>query len=565
MTAKTWAVTALLLSLGQAPGGQAPGDVPIYNQRSVSVPVDIQEARRAEVRELLLFASTDQGRTWQQVASMPPNQPAFTFTAPIDGTYWLRVAAINRQNKQEPDNLYQGHPDQKMIIDTMKPLLRILSPQRQGDEIALAWELREDNPDWTSFRLEYQPKDGSTLAWTPIQATPGLTGQARFRPATPVTVAVRLSFTDKAGNQAFTLADVPGVAVQTTAFNNPPGGAANAPPPMFPGAPAPVVAAPGSPPTTPLATAAPVSAAPTLAPNPSAPLPPVTPPVAAEAPQLPPLPAHAAPLPNAVKTFPQNPPAPNWNPSGASPEPTRVVASTDNPPPPRQAVADVLAAKRSLPPLQYVSHPEITLEYELARVGPSGVGSIDLWWTKDDGQNWELYAIDPEGKSGNVANGRHKRTVALDHGEGLYGFTLVVKSRAGLGKAPPRAGDAPEIRVELDTTPPVAQLYSPAPEPGKYNTLQLKWAARDANLTGTPVTLEWAAKRDGPWQAIAPPLANDGTHAWQLPDGLPVQVYLRLRVRDLAGNESVAVTPEPQLVDLSEPEGRLINVSVTPR
>ncbi len=40
---------------------------------------------------------------------------------------------------------------------------------------------------------------------------------------------------------------------------------------------------------------------------------------------------------------------------------------------------------------------------------------------------------------------------------------------------------------------------------------------------------------------------------------------MRLRVRDLAGNESIAVTDEPQLVDLSEPEGRLINVTVVPR
>ena len=46
---------------------------------------------------------------------------------------------------------------------------------------------------------------------------------------------------------------------------------------------------------------------------------------------------------------------------------------------------------------------------------------------------------------------------------------------------------------------------------------------------------------------------------------MPVQVYMRLRVRDLAGNESVAVTADPQLVDLSEPEGKLLNVSVSPR
>ena len=38
-----------------------------------------------------------------------------------------------------------------------------------------------------------------------------------------------------------------------------------------------------------------------------------------------------------------------------------------------------------------------------------------------------------------------------------------------------------------------------------------------------------------------------------------------MRVRDLAGNESIAVTNEPQLVDLSEPEGHLTNVTVSPR
>ena len=55
------------------------------------------------------------------------------------------------------------------------------------------------------------------------------------------------------------------------------------------------------------------------------------------------------------------------------------------------------------------------------------------------------------------------------------------------------------------------------------------------------------------------------SNTWKVPEKMPVSVYLRLRVRDLAGNESLAVTPEPQLVDLNEPEGRLLNVSVPQR
>jgi hypothetical protein len=525
MAANSCAWACLWLALGQAPA-----DVLVTNQRSLSIPINIQDARRAELRELVLYASNDQGQTWQQVAAMLPTQTAFTFTAPIDGSYWLRAAVINRQNKQEPENLYQGPPDQKVVIDTMKPLLRMKSPERQGDDIALAWELQEDNPEWSSFRLEYQPKNGGT-AWTPIHATAGLTGQTRFRPSVPGPITIRLSFKDQAGNQAFAVAEATGTI--TTAQFNTPAPAPTASTPIFPGAPAPSLPVlPGM-----------NDAAPPVAETPKLPMPPELP-----------------------RTFPMNQPpvvAPAWN--GSPPAaPGKILASSETAPPVGLAPTAPLTPRRELPILQYVNHSEVTLEYELTRVGPSGIGSVDLWWTQNDGQAWELYAIDPESKSGTISNGRHKRTVELP-GDGVYGFILVVKSKAGLGKAPPRAGDVPEIRIQVDTTGPLADLYEPQPDGQKPNTLVLQWSARDNNLANLPIHLEWSAKREGPWVAIASPLANIGKHSWTLPEQLPVQVYLRLRVRDLAGNESVAVSNDAVLVDLSEPQGRLVNVSVSPR
>jgi hypothetical protein len=543
MAANSWACACLCLALGQAPA-----DVLVTNQRSLSIPINIEEKRRAELRELVLYASNDQGRTWQQVATMLPTQTAFTFNAPIDGSYWLRAAVINLQNKQEPDNLYQGPPDQKVVIDTMKPLLKLKAPERQGDDIALGWELQEDNPEWTSFRLEHQAKNGGA-AWTPIPATAGLTGQARFRPTVQGPVTIRLSFKDQAGNQAFALAEAPGT-IATAAFNSPapaPARGVPAPAPAFPGATAQLAPAPLVPaPTTTIGT----------------PLNDVALPPPAETPKLPPAPLEPA------RSLPVTPPpavsAP-WTPNVHS-APSKIVASSQAPAPlPALPPSAAPTARRPLPPLQYVNHPEVTLEYALKRVGPSGIGSVDLWWTKNDGQNWELYAVDPESKSGTIKDGNHKRTIELQDGDGLYGFTLVVKSRAGLGKAPPRAGDVPEIRIELDTSLPKVDLLEPRPDPKKGNTLLLEWAAVDNNLTANPIQLEWSPKREGPWAAIAPPLPNTGKHAWSLPDGLPVHVYLRIRARDQAGNESVAVTRDPQLVDLSEPEGTLLNVSVSPR
>jgi hypothetical protein len=216
-----------------------------------------------------------------------------------------------------------------------------------------------------------------------------------------------------------------------------------------------------------------------------------------------------------------------------------------------------------LPRLHVVKSKQVTLEYTLDKVGPSGVGMVELWLTQDDGQNWRRYAEDPEVHSP-MPNGRYQRLVELP-GEGIFGITLVVRSRAGLGKAPPKNGDPPQMRIEVDTTLPTAQLFVPAPEPGRRDALALTWSARDphhTDLAPNPITLQWA-ERKGEWKTIAANLPNTGRYVWELPSSMPDRVYLRLIARDAAGNEGIAETAEPQLVDLSEPEGTIVGV-VTP-
>jgi hypothetical protein len=220
-----------------------------------------------------------------------------------------------------------------------------------------------------------------------------------------------------------------------------------------------------------------------------------------------------------------------------------------------------------LPPLQYVNTTQVTLEYEVARFGPSGVGSVELYLTRDDGTTWQRFASDQElrvpspsdlgGSSGPI---RRPLTVDLP-GEGIYGFYLVVRSGAGLGKPPPQNGDAPQMRVEVDTTRPAAQLFAPEAIPGRRDALVLSWTAADRNLAANPIMLEWAERQAGPWNAIASDLPNNGRFTWKLPPGLPYRVYLRLTVRDTAGNASMAETREPVLVDLNEPEGVILGIA----
>jgi hypothetical protein len=212
-----------------------------------------------------------------------------------------------------------------------------------------------------------------------------------------------------------------------------------------------------------------------------------------------------------------------------------------------------------MPELQLVNEPEVVLEYQVSNVGPSGVGKVEVWITKDGGTNWMRFAEDPEASQA-TNGGQYQRTLPLP-GEGVYGISLVVKSKAGMGRPGPRPGDVPEMLLEVDTTPPDAQLHPLLPDPQQRDTILLSWTAKDKNLATTPITLEWAERPAGPWQPIAANVQNTGRHPWRLPHNLPSHVYLKLTVRDGVGNTAVAVTREAQLVDLSEPEGRLLRVT----
>jgi hypothetical protein len=95
--------------------------------------------------------------------------------------------------------------------------------------------------------------------------------------------------------------------------------------------------------------------------------------------------------------------------------------------------------------------------------------------------------------------------------------------------------------------------------------LLLTWKAEDRNLTANPISLEWSARPDGPWSFIGDAqLPNTGKYSWKLPDNIPPQVYLRLSVRDLAGNVAIAQTSEPLWVDFVKPEIGKLTLSRLP-
>jgi hypothetical protein len=195
---------------------------------------------------------------------------------------------------------------------------------------------------------------------------------------------------------------------------------------------------------------------------------------------------------------------------------------------------------------------------------------VEVYVTLDDGQTWEKSPADNSANLPLTADARGgvpvkgSVMVPLNREGVVHGYYIVVKNRAGLGKPAPQRGDLPQIRVEVDITPPEAQLYCPVPDPAKRDTLLLTWKATDRNLAVNPITLEWAPKPEGPWAHIGSEmLPNSGKHSWEVPPNVPPNVFLRLTVRDTAGNVSVAQTDKPVLIDFSEPEVRGIRLDTT--
>jgi hypothetical protein len=193
---------------------------------------------------------------------------------------------------------------------------------------------------------------------------------------------------------------------------------------------------------------------------------------------------------------------------------------------------------------------QFELEYEVESVGPSGVGRVALWGTRDGGRTWSDYAIDPDNRSPmNVTVG----------GEGIYGFRILVQSGSGFGGRPPAEGDLPDIWVGVDTTRPTCRITATELS-ADGSELEVRFEAFDDVLEPRPVALLFSPVPGGAWTPIASGLENTGSYRWRLDNRVPDRIVLRLEVRDEAGNVGTFETPEPLALDRHRPAGRIRGV-----
>jgi hypothetical protein len=513
--------------------------------RNLFIPIDIVPERINQIRTLHLYVSTDEGRSWGVVATARPGEQGFRYMAPKEGVYLIKLVVIDKSDTRAQPVVDLEHTplSYKILVDTTPPDVRLADLVRTGDTIMVEWGILENYPDEKTFKVEYRTADMPADApWKLVpEAQPRAKGSVAIKPGTSAAVSVRVSVRDQAGNLGQQIKEVAGFGSALIAGNAQPVPIDNA-----------LVVAP-PPPPPPSGSGAGQEQVVTQ----------VSSTITQGGTTLPPLPSVTsppAPLPvpqNQVATTRQDQGVENLGQTGGVQTPPSTSPAPSNVP--------------GLPPVTYVNNPAQKLEFEVAKVGPSGLGGVDVYETLDDGRTWMPLRVTPAdvvlpvlGDTQKEINPRGSVTVQLTREEIVYGFYLIVKNGALNGRNGPQPGELPQIRMELDTRKPWAQLSrSTRPHPTRRDVITLYWEARDRNLAPKPITLEWSDRKDGGWTFIGEPeLPNTPSQIeWQVPQGLPPRVYLRLTVRDMAGNVTIVQKDDPVLIDMSVPEARIVGVS----
>lgn len=507
-------------SAGESPPGGA--IVAATRQNAFTIPFRIEAAQDPAQQpvEVQLHVSTNEGRSWEPAGRVKPEKNSFVFRAPHDGEYWYSIRTLDKQGVARPEGPLS--PQLKVSVDTVAPRLDLTAFRGEGGEIVAHWQAVDPHLKPDSFKLDYQAT--SSGPWEPVavDAAPQamrhtLSGEATWWTKSTETIVVRAEITDLAGNPVVSQAVVkPGDIGPANDLAR--GEAAQRPRSTTDTAPSTRWPADRS-------TSGPL----TRSTNPD---------------------ARAG---DSSNRDPQGGDLssrdPNWRRSTAGPRERMSAQSVSQPHRAGRGNLDFSLLPVGERP-RLVNSRSFELEYEIESVGPSGVAKVELWGTRDGGRTWSVFGVDTDNRS--------PQPVTVD-AEGVYGFRVIVQSGSGLGGRPPAAGDAPDIWIAVDLTRPACRITA-ADINDETGELVIRWEASDEAPDARPIALLCGAGPQGPWTPIASGLENTGTYRWRLDGRAPERVYLRLEVRDEAGNVGIFETAEPVSLDRHRPEGRIRGV-----
>ena len=522
--------------------------------------------------EVQLYVSTDQGRRWQLYQRVRPGEGSFLVRTTGEGEYWFLVRTVDRAGRIRPQT--PAHPEMRVLVDTTPPKLEMSAEAHPSGSVTIRWKMTDRTLRPETLQITY--RTSPDRPWQPIglengqvQAIPeGQEGQLFwFPPAGAALAELRAEVTDAGENLAVAHGQVqvslsPAVAALNAPSNTLPQDQWRAPrreSPNGPILPDPFGAGSGS---------TPVTQGPRSAGNP----------LGEMAPSL----AGADPVASSIYPPIQSqfssPGVQDRGTSlgGSEPLGTRspaALTSSNSPPtdaasPPATAASGDLGSRSrvptesvgvsqqtqadskepSLPPgvsLRMVNSRVFELEYELG--ASSGVGRVELWATRDGGQTWQCWGPD--------ADNRSPMIVSVPE-EGVYGFRVMASSDPRAPPSGPAPGEKPDMWIGADWTRPTGRITAvqtmSAAQPAQ---VVIRWEASDRYLADRPISLFYSPTgAGGSWTAIATALENTGQFTWTTPAHTPDRIYIRLEIRDRAGNLTVDQTREA--VNVGQPAER---------
>ncbi len=172
------------------------------NQHTFNIPFTLNSDLDSIV-EVLLFHSSDRGRTWELHSRLSPTAKHFPYSCEHDGEFWFTVRSQNRDGAIVPGG--QLYPDLKILVDTRQPELTFdVRPDAAGRVIG-AWRADDLNLDPHSLSIQYQ--SGNDSRWKEVSnLVPPSTGRvfqsqlAWWPEGDSRQLRVRAAIKDKAGN-----------------------------------------------------------------------------------------------------------------------------------------------------------------------------------------------------------------------------------------------------------------------------------------------------------------------------------------------------------------------------
>ncbi len=530
-----WVVLPLAL-VGGVAAAQGVAEPHYWKQRQFFIPYqpNPQDPQAGKVDKVQLLLSRDGGLQWAVLQEAEPHVRGFSYHAATDGDYAFALRMADRRGKYWPEQIAQ--PLLRVVVDSAPPMLELSASLDATGQIVVRYEARDAKLKPETLRLEVQSDGG---VWQRLGTGPPdvsqpdrLLGQLAWRPPTSGgRASFRASVDDAAGNSATTNAE----ASLISPVLDPATGPQLAPPSLTGWSPSGQVAALAEPQRQALEW--PVGGAiNSLASN------------RREAPSG----GAGATDPFASRVDGADRGAPSLLTPGAS-TPAPPISNGGWVSSAPAAVANGVAEPPDhVDPTPWVNSLTFDVDYDIQTVGPWGVSKVELWGTRDGGNEWLSLGVDSDNRS------PMRVTVPA---QGVYGFRIAVDGGNGVTASKPQSGDRPEMSVGVDLAPPRAELRAAEPGQGSLTGhVIIRWSAEDEHLAARPAGLFSSASAEGPWTTIATDLDNTGEYVWRLGRDAPPRVFLRLEVRDAAGNVAVQQTREAVDLNLPRPTGRLRNV-----